>query len=186
MSVRSTLARAAADLREQRVDLARERLHGLLTSHPTDLTVRRALAESYRSYYAQLSEVGRWNYLDKTLTTYQLAAFERRFPDPTRRLAVLRWPDPERNPPSTRLARRRLAALHREATGTAPTWPEHPEDAVAPAPPAREPAPRPAPPPPRPPLPAQPYRSPEPPPHAWAVRIGLLAFLAALAWLHWR
>ena len=134
MSVESTLVKAASDLRERRVSQARSRLHGLLSSCPTDLTVRRALADAY----GHSSEGGRWRYLDESLTTELLLAFERRFRDPARRLAVLRWPDPEHNPPSTALARRRLAALYLEATGRQPDWPDHPEDAAtvgAPLPP---------------------------------------------------
>ncbi|MFJ4680048.1 MULTISPECIES: DUF6584 family protein [unclassified Kitasatospora] len=133
MSVESTLVRAEADLREGREPLARRRLHGLLSNDPTDLAARRRLADAYRRT-GQLDECGRWSYLDEELSGLELAAFERRFRDPARRLAVLRWPDPARRPPSTPTARRRLAALYRAATGTAPDWPEHREDAAAPAP----------------------------------------------------
>ncbi|KDN82708.1 hypothetical protein KCH_56230 [Kitasatospora cheerisanensis KCTC 2395] len=173
VSIQSTLARAAADLHQGRVDLARRRLHGLLSGHPTDLAVRRALAEAYR-HDPQPSEVGRWNYLDDSLTTTELAAYERRFRDPARRLANLRWPDPVHNPPASRTARRRLAALHRAATGTAPVWPAHRRDATARPPAPLDPQ-------------APPKRSwPDPPEHLWAWRLGLLAALAALVWLHLR
>ncbi|MFF0392682.1 DUF6584 family protein [Kitasatospora sp. NPDC004615] len=150
----STLARAEKDAREGRPDLARQRLLGLLTSRPTDLALRHHLAEHYRRI-GHLDESGRWNYLDESLTTDELLAFERRFRAPSRRLAVLRWPDPEHNPPPTPLARRRLAALHHQATGTPPTWPDHPDDAATTNPPPppvppQQPSPRPkfAPPPP--------------------------------------
>ncbi|WP_073814801.1 DUF6584 family protein [Kitasatospora sp. CB01950] len=182
MSVESTLAKAAADRRECRYGLARRRLYGLLSSYPTDLTIRLAIAGAHGYDPPQ---AGRWNYLDDSLTTTELAAFEKQFRDPARRLAVLRWPDPDRNPPSTPTARRRLAALHRAATGKAPNWPDHPEDATAPAPPPREPEPLYLPLPPPPPI-ALPYRKPEPPAHLWPKRIALLLCLAALTWLYFR
>ncbi|MFJ5233814.1 DUF6584 family protein [Kitasatospora sp. NPDC088391] len=181
MSVHSTLARAAAEHRDGRVVPARRRLHGLLSGDPTDLAVRHALALAYdkavpdgwpppggadrRWWERHLSEVGRWNYLDESLTAEELTAFTHRFRTPARQLAVLRWPDPAGNPPATALARRRLAALHHRATGTAPDWPEHPEDAATTAFPGPAPIPRfrpqpvphrpvPPPPPPRPARPA--------------------------------
>ncbi|MFI9785738.1 DUF6584 family protein [Kitasatospora sp. NPDC051984] len=150
----STLARAEKDAREGRPGLARQRLLGLLTSRPTDLALRRRLAEHYRRI-GHLDESGRWSYLDESLTTDELLAFERRFRAPSRRLAVLRWPDPTHNPPPTPLARRRLAALHHQATGTPPTWPDHPDDAattnpcpIPPQPQQHSPQPEFAPPPP--------------------------------------
>ncbi|MFC8720260.1 DUF6584 family protein [Kitasatospora sp. NPDC057198] len=176
MSVASTLARAAAELREGHHRQARQRLHGLLSSRPTDLEVRRRLAEAYR-LVEHLDESGRWNYLDEALSPRELAAFERRFRDPARRLAALRWPDPAHNPPPTPLARRRLAALHREATGAAPDWPDHPQDAATPAP-HRPRAPKPV----R--LPYDPAdRTPELPPQRSALRLTLALFgaLAVLA-----
>ncbi|MFF4340097.1 DUF6584 family protein [Kitasatospora sp. NPDC001540] len=180
MSVESTLARAAAELRAGHHPQARRRLHGLLSGRPTDLTVRRHLADAYRPT-GQRDESGRWNYLDEALSPAELAAFERRFPDPARRLRVLRWPDPARTPPSTPLARRRLAALYREATGTAPDWPDHRKDAATPAP-VRPRSARPA----RP-RAARPVRllygptgrRPELPPHRAALRL-TLALLGAL------
>ncbi|MFJ5925305.1 DUF6584 family protein [Kitasatospora sp. NPDC092948] len=172
MSVESTLAKAAADLREERVDLARDRLRGLLSSLPTDLTVRRELAHAYAGPPTR-SEAGRWNYLDESLTTEQLVAFERQFRDPGLRLAALRWPDPDHNPPSTELARRRLAALHRRATGVCPDWPDHPDDAATPDAPL---PPRPLPPPPvqQAPQPRFAPRPPELPMHVAAFRLTLL------------
>ncbi|MFB7944843.1 DUF6584 family protein [Kitasatospora phosalacinea] len=178
MSVESTLARAAAELREGRHRQARLRLHGLLSGRPTDLAVRRRLADAYR-LTGHLDESGRWNYLDEALSPAERAAFERRFRAPARRLAALRWPDPARTPPSAPLARRRLAALYREATGTDPDWPDHPQDAATPAAvhpptPLHPRAPRPV----R--LPYDPAdRTPELPPHHAALRL-TLAFFGAL------
>ncbi|MFD7732687.1 DUF6584 family protein [Kitasatospora phosalacinea] len=178
MSVESTLAKVGTELREGYHRQARLRLHGLLSGRPTDLAVRRRLADAYRPT-AHLDESGRWNYLDEALSPAELAAFERRFRTPARRLAALRWPDPAHNPPSTPLARRRLAALYREATGTAPDWPDHPQDAAPPAAvrppvPARPRTPRPV----R--LPYDPSdRSPGLPPHRAALRL-TLAFFGAL------
>ncbi|MGW4807070.1 DUF6584 family protein [Kitasatospora sp. NPDC004272] len=157
MSVESTLARATAELREGEHRQARQRLHGLLASRPADLEVRRRLADAYR-LIEHPDESGRWNYLDEALSPRELAAFERRFPDPARRLAALRWPDPAHNPPPTPVGRRRLAALHREATGTAPDWPDHPQDAAT----TETPAPPLPPPPPAPPRYMPPGSGPEP------------------------
>ncbi|MFJ8439170.1 DUF6584 family protein [Kitasatospora griseola] len=175
MSVESTLAKAETDLREGRRSLARRRLRGLLASRPTDLTVRHRLAGSYRWIHC-LDESGRWNYLDESLTADELAAFERRFRDPARRLAVLHWPDPEHTSPSTPLARRRLAALHRQATGRQPTWPDHPDDAATVAPPL-PPRPMPRRPVQRAPLPRLAPRPPDLPMHVAAFRLTL--FIAA-------
>ncbi|BAJ31364.1 MULTISPECIES: DUF6584 family protein [Kitasatospora] len=130
MSVESTLAKVEADLREREYRTARLRLLGLLSNAPTDLSVRRRLADTHPGRHGQDGERGRWHYLDEALTPGELAAFERRFRDPARRLKVLRWPDPGRAAPSTPLARRRLAALYHAATGSAPDWPGHPEDAA--------------------------------------------------------
>ncbi|MFD8482161.1 DUF6584 family protein [Kitasatospora sp. NPDC059673] len=141
MPLPAALARADADLAAGRVPMARRRLRSLVSNHPTDLTARHRLAAVYR-LHGEPAEAGRWNYLDESLTTDELLAFERRFHTPARRLSVLRWPDPAHNPPPTPLARRRLAALHRQATGTPPTWPDHPDDAATTGPP-RPPRPMP-------------------------------------------
>ncbi|RKE21714.1 DUF6584 family protein [Streptomyces sp. TLI_171] len=189
MSVESTLAKTAADLRDGRVEVARRRLRGLLSSFPADLAVRHALAAAYsypdpdsrkppfRSrWHCHFEEAGRWNFLDESLTAYELMAFEWRFRDPARRLAMLRWPDPAHNPPPTAVARRRLAGLYREATGASPSWPEHPDDAATvasplpvrrmaalPRRPARD----------RPPLTPSEHREPEIPLRVAAFRLGL-------------
>ncbi|MFG2696070.1 DUF6584 family protein [Kitasatospora sp. NPDC048407] len=127
MSIESTLAKVDTDLREHRDDLARRRLRGLVSSYPTDLTIRRRFAKAYHDWM-HAAQVGRWNFLDDALTWPELEAFERQFRDPARRLKLLVWPDPERNPPSTPTARRRLAILHREATGRLPAWSDLPDD----------------------------------------------------------
>lgn len=182
MSVESTLAEVEADLRENRQGLARRRLRGLVSSFPTDLTVRHRFAEAYRRIGC-FDEAGRWSYLDESLTGDELAAFERRFRDPARRLALLLWPDPAHNPPPTPLARRRLAALYRAATGSVPDWPEHRSDAAAVT----------APPLPRPvahwtgPGQRNAHRDPEVPMHVAAFRLTLLLLAAlALIWAVYR
>ncbi|GLW52655.1 DUF6584 family protein [Kitasatospora phosalacinea] len=129
MSVESTLAKVAAELRANQHRQARLRLRGLLSSHPTDLALRRRFADAYQRIQHP-EQAGRWNYLDESLSFWELGAFEQCFRDPARRLALLFWPDPAHNPPPTRTARRRLAGLYWEATGTAPDWPEHRRDAA--------------------------------------------------------
>ncbi|MFJ8439169.1 DUF6584 family protein [Kitasatospora griseola] len=131
MSIESTLAEIDSDLREGRHGLARRRLRGLVSSFPTDLTIRRRFADAHRAAGSAPDEAGRWGYLSEDLRSHEFRKFGRRFPDPARRLALLLWPDPAHNPPSTRTARRRLAILYRHATGADPDWPDHREDAAA-------------------------------------------------------
>ncbi|MEV4560128.1 DUF6584 family protein [Kitasatospora sp. NPDC049285] len=177
MSIQSTLARAGAELRAGESGQARRRIRGLVSSYPDDLTVRHRLAEAYRESML-LDEAGRWNYLDETFDLAELDGFERRYHTPARRLAALRWPDPASNPPATPIARRRLAALYREATGLAPTWPDHPEDAQT----TRSPVPLPTRPRPPRPLAARPVplRKHLPPPPTEPVSMAVGAFRLTL------
>ncbi|MFC8720259.1 DUF6584 family protein [Kitasatospora sp. NPDC057198] len=184
MSVESTLAKVEADLREGRGGRARLRLLGLISSYPTDLAIRHRLADAYQR--VSWAEEGRWDFLDEALHPIALAAFEERHPAPAHRLELLRWPDPAHNPPATPLARRRLAALHHRATGTAPDWPDHPEDAAT----TETPAPTLPPPPPAPPRYMPPGSGPEPSAAVVAfdltmalivVVIGLMGLLSLLA-----
>ncbi|MFF1508958.1 DUF6584 family protein [Streptomyces sp. NPDC058326] len=56
MPVPNTLARVDEDLTAGRVPMARQRLRGLISSYPQDLTLRRRLAEVYRLYGEAPSE----------------------------------------------------------------------------------------------------------------------------------
>ncbi|MBX6357656.1 MAG: hypothetical protein IRZ05_17610 [Micromonosporaceae bacterium] len=85
------LERVAADLALGHTQPAIQRLSSLVAAHPTDLDLRRRLARLYRMVGNRI-EAGRWNYLTPGADTGELAAFERAFPSPSRRLAELRWP----------------------------------------------------------------------------------------------
>lgn len=109
MAKTDVLARVAADLARGHTQPAIQRLSSLVAVHPTDLDLRRRLAALHRMVGNRV-EAGRWSYLDPTASQEEVAAFERAYPSPTRRLAALRWP----NRPSdaaTEYARRRLEAL---------------------------------------------------------------------------
>lgn len=88
------LERAVADLAAGRPRLARERLKSLVTARPTDLELRRLLAEAYRAD-GQPTEAGRWGLLEaEAATDAERAAFvEHARYGPGRRLgaARLRW-----------------------------------------------------------------------------------------------
>ncbi len=98
MSKPGVLDRVAADLARGRVQPAIQRLSSLAAAHPTDLDLRRRLAGLHRMVGNRV-EAGRWDYLTPgaattgAATTAEVAAFERAFPSPTRRLSALRWPD---------------------------------------------------------------------------------------------
>src|SRR3954469_4507584 len=94
MPLGETLARADADLAAGRVPVARQRLRGLISSFPYDLTLRRRLAEVYR-LYGDAAEAGRWMYLDEARDADETAAFEARYGSPGRRMKALAWHGPE-------------------------------------------------------------------------------------------
>ncbi|OII66887.1 MULTISPECIES: DUF6584 family protein [unclassified Streptomyces] len=94
MPLRETLARVDADLAAGRVPAARQRLRGLVSSYPADLTLRRRLAEVYR-LYADAAEAGRWMYLEEDRDADETAAFEARYGAPGRRMKALAWRGPE-------------------------------------------------------------------------------------------
>lgn len=94
MPLRETLARVDADLAAGRVPVARQRLRGLVSSFPYDLTLRRRLAEVYR-LYGDAAEAGRWMYLEEDRNTDETAAFEARYGSPGRRMKALAWRGPE-------------------------------------------------------------------------------------------
>ncbi|WP_333737432.1 DUF6584 family protein [Streptomyces sp. IBSBF 2806] len=94
MPLRETLARVDADLAAGRVPVARQRLRGLVSSFPYDLTLRRRLAEVYR-LYGDAAEAGRWMYLEEDRNVDETAAFEARYGSPARRMKALDWRGPE-------------------------------------------------------------------------------------------
>jgi len=94
MSLRETLARVDADLAAGRVPVARQRLRGLVSSFPYDLTLRRRLAEVYR-LYGDAAEAGRWMYLEEDRDADETAAFEARYGSPGWRMKAIAWRGPE-------------------------------------------------------------------------------------------
>ncbi|MFI1713053.1 DUF6584 family protein [Streptomyces sp. NPDC053513] len=94
MSQQNTLARVDADLAAGRVPMARQRLRGLVSSFPYDLTLRRRLAEVYR-LYGDAAEAGRWMYLEEDRSPDETAAFEERYGSPGWRMKALAWRGPE-------------------------------------------------------------------------------------------
>ncbi|QIQ02756.1 DUF6584 family protein [Streptomyces liangshanensis] len=94
MAPTDTLARVEADLVAGRIPLARQRLRGLVSSYPYDLTLRRRLADVYR-LYGDRAEAGRWAYLDEDRDAGETAAFEARYADPERLMRALAWQGPE-------------------------------------------------------------------------------------------
>ncbi|MFF5918593.1 DUF6584 family protein [Streptomyces flavochromogenes] len=94
MSQTNTLARVDADLIAGRVPMARQRLRGLVSSFPDDLTLRRRLAEVYR-LYGDAAEAGRWMYLEEDRNAEETAAFEERYGTPGWRMKALAWRGPE-------------------------------------------------------------------------------------------
>ncbi|MGW5635068.1 DUF6584 family protein [Streptomyces sp. NPDC003832] len=109
MPVRETLARVDADLAAGRVPVARQRLRGLVSSYPHDLTLRRRLAEVYR-LYGDPAEAGRWMYLEEDRDADETAAFEARYGSPGWRMKALAWQGPEARA-ATVFAQEQLVAL---------------------------------------------------------------------------
>jgi hypothetical protein len=109
MPLRETLARVDADLAAGRVPVARQRLRGLLSAFPYDLTLRRRLAEVYR-LYGDAAEAGRWMYLEEDRHADETVAFEARHESPARRMKALAWRGPEAMA-ATSFAERQLVAV---------------------------------------------------------------------------
>lgn len=129
MPLRDTLARVDADLAAGRVPVARQRLRGLVSSFPNDLTLRRRLAEVYR-LYAEPAEAGRWMYLEQDRDEAETAAFEARYRTAPQRMRALAWQGPESRARTT-FAREQLAAVRAacsEALGHPVTWDTKPSD----------------------------------------------------------
>lgn len=94
MPLRETLARVDADLAAGRVPVARQRLRGLVSSFPHDLTLRRRLGEVYR-LFGDAAEAGRWMYLEEDRDPDETVAFEARYGSPAWRMKALAWRGPE-------------------------------------------------------------------------------------------
>ena len=114
MSKPDVLDRVSADLSLGHTQPAIQRLSSLVAAHPTDLDLRRRLARLHRMVGNRI-EAGRWDYLTPGADTAEVAAFERAFPSPSRRLAALRWPH-RADMAATGYARARLESLARAAT----------------------------------------------------------------------
>ncbi|MFG2956356.1 DUF6584 family protein [Streptomyces sp. NPDC048291] len=109
MPLRETLARVDADLAAGRVPVARQRLRGLVSSFPYDLTLRRRLAEVYR-LYGDAAEAGRWMYLEEDRNADETAAFEARYGSPGWRMKAIAWRSPEAMA-ATSFAEKQLVAV---------------------------------------------------------------------------
>ncbi|MFI2378990.1 DUF6584 family protein [Streptomyces sp. NPDC018964] len=132
MPLTATLARVDADLAAGRVPMARQRLRGLVSSYPNDLTLRRRLAEVYR-LYGEPAEAGRWMYLEEDRNADETSAFEARHRTPQERMRALAWRGPESLAPS-KFAVEQLTAVRTacsEALGRPVNWdsiPSTPDD----------------------------------------------------------
>lgn len=115
MPLVETLARVDADLAAGRIPVARQRLRGLVSSFPHDLTLRRRLAEVYR-LYGDAAEAGRWMYLEEDRRADETAAFEARYGSPGWRMKALAWRGPEANA-ATVFAEGQLVALRTACAG---------------------------------------------------------------------
>ncbi|MFF8934561.1 DUF6584 family protein [Streptomyces paradoxus] len=109
MPLSETLARVDADLAAGRIPVARQRLRGLVSSFPHDLTLRRRLAEVYR-LYGDAAEAGRWMYLEEDRDADETAAFEARYGSPGWRMRALAWRGPETTA-ATSFAEKQLLAV---------------------------------------------------------------------------
>jgi hypothetical protein len=89
---------------------AKQRLHGLLGTHPRDLEVRAQLAAVYRQL-GETAQAGRWNYLSGNPDPAETSAFELLFPRPEERLWALRWNGLAKDA-ATPTAASRLGELH--------------------------------------------------------------------------
>ncbi|WP_326790041.1 DUF6584 family protein [Streptomyces sp. NBC_00151] len=123
MPLRDTLARVDADLAVGRVPVARQRLRGLVSSFPNDLTLRRRLAETYR-LYGEPAEAGRWMYLESDRDAVETSAFEARYGTAARRMRALAWHGSE-SLAGTAFAREQLEAVRAacsDAAGQPVDW----------------------------------------------------------------
>ncbi|MFI2433592.1 DUF6584 family protein [Streptomyces sp. NPDC018693] len=130
MALRDTLDRVDADLAAGRIPVARQRLRGLVSSFPDDLTLRRRLAEIYR-LYGEPAEAGRWMYLEADRDPAETTAFETRYPTAPQRMRALAWHGPE-SLAATAFAGEQLAAVRTacsDALGRPVDWDSVPAEA---------------------------------------------------------
>jgi hypothetical protein len=116
MAKSNLIDRVASDLAKGHTHPAKQRLHSLIAAHPTDLDLRRQLADVYRQT-GDLVEAGRWSYLDEAADPFELLAFERAYPSLTSRRIALRWPADAL--PPTDYVRSKLAELPPRPTARA-------------------------------------------------------------------
>ncbi|MFI5758630.1 DUF6584 family protein [Streptomyces sp. NPDC051569] len=114
MTVEKTLAKIDDDLAAGRLPMARQRLRGLVSSFPADLTLRVRLAGVYRQF-GEPAQAGRWGYLDAGRHPGETAAFEAHYRTPADRMRALAWHGPE-SAAGTAFARAELAAVRAAAS----------------------------------------------------------------------
>ncbi|MFD4234930.1 DUF6584 family protein [Streptomyces sp. NPDC058542] len=115
MPLNVTLARVDADLAAGRIPVARQRLRGLVSSHPHEPEPRRRLAAVHR-LYGDTAEAGRWMYLEEDRVPEETAAFEKRYATHLRRMTAVAWRDPESPEGVPAFAARQLTALRTAAS----------------------------------------------------------------------
>ncbi|MFF0060368.1 DUF6584 family protein [Streptomyces sp. NPDC005279] len=117
MTIENTLAKVDTDLAAGRLPLARQRLRGLVSSFPADLSLRVRLADVYR-LFGESVQAGRWSYLDAGRSPEEVAAFEARYRHPVDRMRALAWRGSEAAA-KTPFARAQLAAMRLAASQSA-------------------------------------------------------------------
>ncbi|MFD9218661.1 DUF6584 family protein [Streptomyces sp. NPDC060064] len=114
MTIENTLAKVDTDLAAGRLPVARQRLRGLVSSFPADLSLRVRLADVYR-LFGESAQAGRWSYLDAGRSPEEVAAFEARYRHPADRMRALAWRGSEAAA-ETPFARAQLAAIRLAAS----------------------------------------------------------------------
>ena len=122
MAKSNLMDRVANDLAKGHTHPAKQRLHSLIQAHPTDLDLRRQLADVYRQT-GDLVEAGRWSYLDENADPIEILAFERAYPALPGRRTALRWPVGAL--PPTEWVRQRLAELPEPPAAMTLSLPPH-------------------------------------------------------------
>ena len=133
MAVEDTLRRVDADQARGDLNMARQRLRGLIGSFPTRLDLRERLAEVYRNS-GDAAQAGRWSYLSEHRVPQEQEAFEKAFGgDPVNLVWALAWRGSE-DDADTDDARRRLSDLRIRAereSGEPVSW-DRPRFTVSP------------------------------------------------------
>ncbi|MEU0551089.1 DUF6584 family protein [Micromonospora sp. NPDC005979] len=89
MAKEQVLAKVAADLERGHVHPAMQRLASLTAAYPDDLEVRARRAALYRQV-GNVTEAGRWGFLDEDTDAREVTAFEGAYGNAWRRLRALR------------------------------------------------------------------------------------------------